>query len=80
MPCQRERQFFCLGLVKNQPVPDQQRRRNGQIICHEKNVAGPSAIGLHGASKLRRYTSTTLHEYKFVLAGYVGSVVVRLLL
>jgi len=28
------------------------------------------------AGKLRRYTTTTLHEYKVVLAGYVGSVVV----
>ncbi len=28
------------------------------------------------AHKVRRYTSTTLHEYNVVLAGYVGSVVV----
>ena len=28
------------------------------------------------AGKLRRYTSTTLHEYSVVLPGYVGSVVV----
>jgi len=54
------------------------------------NVAHPSEIGLHGASKLLggcstsldqllhppSYASRTLHECNVVLAGYVGSVVV----
>ncbi len=53
-------------------------RVKDKTIIHRPFVAlePVSNVKDNVAGKLRRYTSTTLHEYNVVLAGYVGSVVV----